>query len=242
MRRRILMWVLSGIMVLSMTALLGGCGPKEEPVTQAVVTSTDGGYDFHATDKGLAWISAAGKDEKLLEGSIKVREENSAVTITLEGDIMTVVEEPASISFTWPIDGKDVTFVIQRGELMEDLGFVGVVLNTSAKPKNEAAGGDPFSAGSMASGLLFWNDGRVQTMLMKIQSTHDYTYSASEGLKINTTAEQEEQYGKLWIESYDETEGVYTLGYDLTVPLPPFLANPGTLTVTDAQLRSAFGE
>lgn len=219
------------LVILTLVSLsFAGCAKKEEKQVEAVFTSEDGKYEFHGTAKGLAWITETGKTEKLVEGSIKVREENSAITVTIDGDIMSMVETPTQVSFTHPVNGSDVTFVLHRGKLMEALNCKGVVLNT-------AAGSQGF-----AVGLLFWNDGTVQTMVMKIQSTHNYSYSAAEGLKIETTAEQLEQYGNLWLESYDAAEGTYVVGYDLTVPMPPMLPNPGTFTVTAEQLKDAFGE
>jgi len=141
-----------------------------------------------------------------------------------------VVEDPVWVAFTYPVNGTEETFAIHRRQLLEALDATGVVLNT-------AAGGTGF-----ASGLLFWNNGTVQTMILKIQSTHNYSYSPEEGLKIETTPEQLDNYGNLWVESYNEAEGIYTIGYDLTVPMPPFMPNPGTFTLTDEQLQAAFGE
>lgn len=230
MLKRILAAALAVLLCLS---LLVGCGQKKAEEVQggeAVVVSQDGNYEFHGNAKGMAWITPVGSDERLLEGSIKVREENSAVTITFEGDIMDVVEDPVWVAFTYPVNGTDETFAIHRRKLMDALDCTGVVLNTSA-------GGTGFG-----SGLLFWNNGTVQTMVLKIQSTHNYSYSLEEGLKIETTPEQLENFGNLWLESYDAATGVYQVGYDLTVPMPPFLPNPGTFEVTDEQLEAAFGE
>ena len=224
--------IAAALAVLLCLSLLAGCGQKKaaEQTSEAVVVSQDGNYEFHGTAKGLAWISPVGSDERLLEGSIKVREENSAITITFNGDIMDVVGDPVWVTFTYPVNGTDETFAIHRRKLMEALDCEGVVLNT-------AAGGTGFG-----SGLLFWNNGTVQTMVLKIQSTHNYSYSPEEGLKIETTPEQEATFGRLWLESYDEAAGVYTIGYDLTVNIPPFLPNPGTFEVTDEQLEAAFGD
>ena len=221
-----------GLALLLCLSLLAGCGRKKgaEAAEEAVILSQDGNYEFHGTARGLAWITPAGSDEKLLEGSIKVREENSAITITFNGDIMEVTEDPVWVAFTYPVNGTDETFAIHRRQLMDALDCEGVVLNTSA-------GGTGFG-----SGLLFWNNGIVQTMVLKIQSTHNYSYSPEEGLKIETTPEQLENFGNLWLESYDPDTGVYEVGYDLTVPMPPFLPNPGTFQVTDEQLQAAFGE
>ena len=218
--------------VLLCLSLLAGCGQKKnaEEAGEAVILSQDGKYEFHGTSKGLAWVTPAGSDEKLLEGSIKVREENSAITITFNGDIMEVVEDPVWVAFTYPVNGTDETFAIHRRKLMDALDCTGVVLNTSA-------GGTGFG-----SGLLFWNNGTVQTMVLKIQSTHNYSYSPEEGLQIETTPEQLENFGNLWLESYDPATGIYEVGYDLTVPMPPFLPNPGTFQVTDEQLEAAFGD
>ena len=229
MLKRIIAVALAVLLCLS---LLVGCGQKkaQEQAGEAVVVSQDGNYEFHGTAKGLAWISPVGSDERLLEGSIKVREENSAITITFNGDIMDVVGDPVWATFTYPVNGTDETFAIHRRKLMDALGCEGVILNT-------AAGGTGIGAG-----LLFWNNGTVQTMVLKIQSTHNYSYSPEEGLKIETTPEQEATFGRLWLESYDEAAGVYQVGYDLTVPMPPFLPNPGTFEVTDEQLEAAFGD
>ena len=229
MLKRILLVALAVLLCLS---LLSGCGQKkiQETATEAVVVSQSGNYEFHGTSKGMAWISPVGSDERLLEGSIKVREENSAITITFNGDIMDVVGDPVWVTFTYPVNGTDETFAIHRRKLMDALQCEGVILNT-------AAGGTGIGAG-----LLFWNNGTVQTMVLKIQSTHNYSYSPEEGLKIETTPEQEATFGRLWLESYDEAAGVYTIGYDLTVPMPAFLPNPGTFEVTDEQLQAVFGD
>ena len=224
--------IAAALAVLLCLSLLAGCGQKKaaEQTSEAVVVSQDGSYEFHGTAKGLAWISPVGSDERLLEGSIKVREENSAITITFNGDIMDVAGDPVWATFTYPVNGTDETFAIHRRKLMDALDCEGVVLNT-------AAGGTGIGAG-----LLFWNNGTVQTMVLKIQSTHNYSYSPEEGLKIETTPEQEATFGRLWVESYDAASGVYQVGYDLTVPMPPFLPNPGTFEVTDEQLEAAFGD
>ena len=224
--------IAAALAVLLCLSLLAGCGQKKaaEQTSEAVVVSQDGSYEFHGTAKGLAWISPVGSDERLLEGSIKVREENSAITITFNGDIMDVAGDPVWATFTYPVNGTDETFAIHRRKLMDALECEGVVLNT-------AAGGTGIGAG-----LLFWNNGTVQTMVLKIQSTHNYSYSPEEGLKIETTPEQEATFGRLWVESYDAASGVYQVGYDLTVPMPPFLPNPGTFEVTDEQLEAAFGD
>ncbi len=225
--KKSLLYILLSITLIFSSFVFAACGGggNEEQAKEAVMISTDGKYEFHANAKGRCSIWEVGGSEAVIDGSITVREENSAITIVFDDEILDVKEGATTISFTYSVNGSEVSFDMNRASLFKGMDVDGVVLNTS-------------NGGMM--GFLIWSNGTIQTKILKLQSTHNCSFTKEGGFKIEATEEQIEEFGTLEVQSYDEATGVYTIAYDLKVNLPPFAQNPGTMTINYADLLLAF--
>lgn len=226
------------------------CGDETTETSEAVFVSLDEKYDVHMNALGKAWITEHGSDEQLVTGTCKVREENSALTLAFDNEIMDVIDERLSVSFEYVNDelGIDTSFRLHRGEMLAGLGTPGVVVNTGFDDayNPDAASGN---AGMTATSLLLSgygsgagengaNCGKLEIKILKIQGAYNYTYTKEEGLKFCPTDEQKNTLGTMEVAGLEN--GVYTISYDLKVGLPPFASPQGSTTILQADIESGL--
>lgn len=131
--------------VVAMTAC-GGDGDGGGGDAACTIKSEDGKYEFKIADNWTCWISEAGSSEKLAEGSFSIREENSAVTIIVNDEILEMDNGDYTYKFTYGNDElgiEDAVFEVVRHQVLSDLDAVGVILMT-----DDIGSGDGEGAGA----------------------------------------------------------------------------------------------
>lgn len=246
------------IVTLMLTACLSfaACGGDDQ-TTEAVFASLDEKYDVHMNKLGKAWITEHGKDEELISGSCKVREENSALTLSFGNEIVDVIDERLSVSFEYKNTelGINTSFRLHRGKMLAGLDTPGVVVNTgfadayTPNDPNAPGGAGGGSGGMGATSLLMSgygsgegengaNCGKLEIKILKIQGAYNYTYTKAEGLKFCPTDSQKNTLGTMEVAGLEN--GVYTISYDLKVNLPPFASPKGSTTIVQADIESGL--
>ncbi len=142
--------------VVAMTAC-GGDGDGGGGDAACTIKSEDGKYEFKIADNWTCWISEAGSSEKLAEGSFSIREENSAVTIIVNDEILEMDNGDYTYKFTYGNDElgiEDAVFEVVRHQVLSDLDAVGVILITDdiGSGDGEGAGAPGGVPGGEASG------------------------------------------------------------------------------------------
>ena len=238
------------VLVMAMTVscfAFTGCGEEEEngPV---VMVSADGKYDLCLNDLGRAWITEHGKEDKLVTGNFKIREENSALTLSFNDEVVTVTNYRLTYAFTYSDSEAGIaetSFSIHRGTLMQSLGQNGVVLDTAYDDPDNP---DPTAGagGMMGTSLLMSNIGsgskegygKLEIKLMKIQGNWDYKYTKEEGLVVDPTDAQKALVGSGEVRYDAETE-TYYVSYDIANP-PPFGSPSGEAALRKVDIEKAL--
>lgn len=136
------------LLALACVVAMTACGGGDDGGGDAACTikSEDGKYEFKIADNWTCWISEAGSSEKLAEGSFSIREENSAVTIIVNDEILEMDNGDYTYKFMYGNDElgiEDAVFEVVRNQVLSDLDAVGVILIT-----NDIGSGDGEGAGA----------------------------------------------------------------------------------------------
>lgn len=220
-------------------AAIGGLvscgGSSNEKTSGYTCSSADEKYDLSIGSDGTACIYNHGDTKTALkEGFVKIREENSALTLSFDYDVVDVTETKLHYAFNLDINGASASFKIHRGSLLKGLGQDGVIYNTAYD--DEGTDG----VGMMGASLLFWNS-KIDVKVLKIQCNWSYTYTLDKGLSVYVNESQAKMSSASAARNADGVN--WDITYDLFgCTLPPFAsgAAKSTLTVEDAALKSAL--
>lgn len=235
------------IALICCVSIFTACGDKKtENDDYAKFESADGKYELALNAKGKSYIAEKGKDEKIITGSCSVREENSALTLVLDDEIIDVTNERYTVSFTVKNEtaGIDAFFRLHRGKMLKGLNVNGVILDTgSTDPTETAAGGEggdaPSRGGfSMATSFLVWNSGKIEIKIIKVQANFNFTFDATSGLKFNPTEYQTSTFGTIEVEDF--VDGEYVVHFDINAMLPFGLSGNQKANIKKADLEAAF--
>lgn len=234
------------IALICTMSIFTACGGKNnENGDYAKFESSDGKYELALNSKGKAYIAEKGKDEKIITGSCSVREENSALTLVLDDEIIDVTNERYTISFTVKNEtaGIDAFFRLHRGKMLKGLNMNGVILDTGSSDPNEASedegsGGDTMGGFSMATSFLVWNSGKIEIKIIKVQANFNYTFDATNGLKFNPTDYQTSTFGTIEVEDF--VDGEYVVHFNINAMLPFGLSGDQKANIKKADLEAAF--
>ena len=246
---KILLSVMLVVMLaLSCVVFMTACGEEEEENAPAVMTSEDGKYDLYMNSLGRAWITEHGSEEKLVNGNCKVREENSALTLSFEDEIVSVNNYRLTYEFEYANEEAGVSqtsFSIHRGEMMKALGLTGVVLDTMyddpSNPDPDVSGGGMFGVSLLMSAPGSGSRegyGKLEIKILKIQGSWDYKYTKEDGLVIDPTDAQKALVGPGTV-TYDEATETYLIDYD--VPgVPPMVSGVGQAKIRKVDIENAL--
>lgn len=235
------------MLALSCVVFMTACGEEEEENAPAVMTSADGKYDLYMNSLGRAWITEKGSEERLVTGNCKVREENSALTLSFEDEIVSVNNYRLTYEFEYVNEEAGISqtkFSIHRGEMMQALGMTGVVLDTMY---DDPANPDPNASGGMFGVSLLMSApgsgsqegyGKLEIKILKIQGSWDYKYTKEDGLVIDPTDAQKALVGPGTV-TYDEATETYLIDYD--VPgAPPMVSGVGQAKIRKVDIENAL--
>jgi hypothetical protein len=232
----------------TLTPTLASCGNQgssavDPNAVAAKLESEDGKYEYQVTNSWTCWINAKGGEDKIAEGSFNIREENGAVTIILDGEAQTVTNGTYSYSFTYDNTAKNVsaaTFTTIRYTFLKQLGADGPILEAEDK-NSSASGGGAGSSFSMTPSLVFWNTGRLELKIIKVQAAISFTFDQTAGLKISETEKQLTDIGQ-FVCTEDTSAQTYTVAYtDLNITLPFGMSTTGSVTFDKSLLNQAYG-
>lgn len=153
--KRYMAVLLVAICLVGMTACGGDGNGGGGDSAACTIKSEDGKYEFMIADNWTCWISETGSSEKLAEGSFSIREENSAVTIILNDEVLEMDNGDYTYKFTYANEEAGITdavFEEVRGKVLSDLDTVGVILITNDIGSGEDDAGTSDGGGQGAPG------------------------------------------------------------------------------------------
>lgn len=240
--------VLAVLLAFSCLAFVAACGDGEDESAPAMMTSEDGKYDLYMNSLGRAWLTEHGKEDRLIEGNFRVREENSALTLSFNDEVVDVTNYRLSYGFTYSNDEAGIaetSFAIHRGTLMKALGQNGVVLDTQYSVQGDTSGGGGgggFGAVSLLMSTIGSGTkegyGKLEIKMLKIQGNWDYKYTKEDGLVIDATDSQKALVGSGAVR-YDEATETYYVTYDIA-KAPPFGNPAGEAPISKADIENAL--
>ena len=226
---------------------VSGCANKGGAKGQTyVVESVDNKYDLAIESTGTCNIYNHGESKSLLEGFVKIREENSAVTLSFGYDLIDVKD--AKLHYLFDLDIKDknnndikTSFKIHRGKLMKGLGQHGVVYNETFDDNGESTATEFMMSFSLTPGVLVW-DNKMDLKIIKVQCSWDYSYSIAEGLKVWVSGDNAKRCAIDGVEKVDTNWEVHYDAANCNLPrnLCPPEKDKGTIVFEDAAFRSAL--
>ena len=225
-----------------------GCNKKANAESQTyVVESVDSKYDLAIESTGTCNIYNHGDSKtSLLEGFVKIREENSAVTLSFGYDLIDVKD--AKLHYLFDLDIKDnnnndikTSFKIHRGKLMHGLGQHGVVYNETFDDEGNTTATKFMMSFSLTPGVLVW-DYKMDLKIIKVQCSWEYSYTIADGLKVWVEGDNAKRCAIDGVEKVGDNWEVHYDAANCNLPrnLCPPEEDKGTIVFEDAAFRSAL--
>lgn len=249
LKKKVLSALMMAVCTLTACAGLAACEPGTEDVFEGyTINSDDGGYVLYIEkDTYHCYITAKDSEEPLIDGDLSFREENGDMYLYLDDEYLPDETDTfgeitstnyylyTASTFTLVCNneklGADtVTFTCDKGPMLGAIGGYGSIYFVQGEHAEGMMGFD------ITPGLIFWNTGKVQFNLIKIQAEFTFTYDQTQGLQFNDYEGLIEFTCDL---SADGTEYAFNFT-SVAAALPDWCNDYGTIVINVAEFEEAL--